>query len=440
MNMVRIAHLSDTHLGFRQYNMEERENDVYEAFREAIECVIEERADVLVLAGDTFDAASPPVKALHVFKEALREIDARRSGMNVLAVLGDHDIPKRRGMPPHRLFDVRLLGVHGMEWTEVKGVLFGGISNLKGKYTKALKSEISKFEKVAGEFKGASVLIAHQAVHRFLPFEGAYELHENDLPKNINYYAFGHIHARTSMRFGNGIFAYSGSTEIMRRDEIASWRKNGKGFYIVDLNGKKDEPSLHTINLKTVNLKSIRPQIEIEIGEKDVDNIHIPGGGKLPILHLTVIGDRQMNRHKIMETLDKTLKERVLRCRYAFKEHEAGENIQLSDEMLNIRDIFAAFLPDTLVELAESLFRPLSNDNIEDAIRIAEDFFEERWMKNEGGRQHERCCMQPDASESSKLRSQGDRRTSAAGRRARVRMKRKKHDETVLRMWWSDDD
>ena len=34
---MRIAHIADTHLGYRQYNIEERENDIYDAFCEAIE-------------------------------------------------------------------------------------------------------------------------------------------------------------------------------------------------------------------------------------------------------------------------------------------------------------------------------------------------------------------------------------------------------------------
>jgi len=34
---MRFSHISDTHLGLIQYNSEERENDVYDAFNQAIE-------------------------------------------------------------------------------------------------------------------------------------------------------------------------------------------------------------------------------------------------------------------------------------------------------------------------------------------------------------------------------------------------------------------
>jgi len=92
---MRIAHISDTHLGYRQYNLDERENDFYEAFNEAVDKAIEERADVLIHSGDLFDSPTPPIKALFVFKNALAKIDGR---IKIYTVLGDHDMPKRRGL------------------------------------------------------------------------------------------------------------------------------------------------------------------------------------------------------------------------------------------------------------------------------------------------------------------------------------------------------
>jgi DNA repair exonuclease len=65
---MRIAHISDTHLGHRQYNLDERESDIYEAFEQAVNKAIEERVDVLIHAGDLFDSPNPPIKALYVFR------------------------------------------------------------------------------------------------------------------------------------------------------------------------------------------------------------------------------------------------------------------------------------------------------------------------------------------------------------------------------------
>ena len=421
---MRIAHIADTHLGYRQYNLEERENDIYDAFCEAIEIALNERAEVLILAGDTFDSATPPVKALHVFKEALRKIDGR---MKVLTVLGDHDMPRRRGMPPHKLFDVSVLGVHGIECTEIRGILFGGISNLKGKYSNALRSEIKKFERIASKYR-KSVLIAHQAVERFLPFEGAYELSNDDLPKNVDYYAFGHVHSRQNIRINDGIFAYAGSTEIMRKDEISSWKKHGKGFYLVDLDG--DEPILHTINL------NIRPQFEEEVEEDALNDLKIPdGGGKPPILHLTV-GGKHINRKKVIEDVEKMLRGKVLTYKIAFKERGISssaltEAVRGGSEGV-LLEIFKSFLGEELAELALSLHRKLSTGNIEDAIKIAEAFFNE----------HFKCGASENAQErQQKLAANEARERNEVGKKKKRERKGKKRGEQkgvreVCKMWW----
>ncbi len=68
------------------------------------------------------------------------------------------------------------------------------------------------------------------------------------MPKTFNYCAFGHIHERIVDDFGNGKLAYSGSTEVWRSNELEGYKKNGKGFYLVDLGG--DEPEIEKIDLK----------------------------------------------------------------------------------------------------------------------------------------------------------------------------------------------
>ncbi|MEM2303603.1 MAG: DNA repair exonuclease, partial [Candidatus Bathyarchaeia archaeon] len=144
---MRIAHVSDTHLGRRQYNLDERENDIYDVFNEVVERILEERVDVLIHSGDLFDSPTPPIKALKNFKENLRKLQGR---VKLITVLGDHDFPKRRGLPPHSLFEeVKVLGVGELEWLEVDGVLIAGISNLRGRSVELLKTELQKFDQVA---------------------------------------------------------------------------------------------------------------------------------------------------------------------------------------------------------------------------------------------------------------------------------------------------
>lgn len=365
---MRIAHISDTHLGYRQYNLDERETDFYEAFEQAVDKAIEERVDVLIHSGDLFDSPTPPVKALYVFKNALKKINEK---MKFYCVLGDHDRPKRRGMPPHKLFELRVLGVNGLEWEEIDGVLIAGISNLRGKMVELLKEEMKKFDLLAEKHK-KSILIAHQAIDRYLPFEGSYELKEDELPKNATYYAFGHIHTRQLARFGKGFFAYAGSTEILNKDDVTSWKKDGKGFYIVDLEG--DEPKIQKVNL------DIRPQIEVEIEQDKLATISNLDFINKPILHLTVKGKR-IDRAHIQEKLSELLKGKVLYLKLDFIDLSKPIT-ELPKGQLKIEELFKGYLKDErLSTLAIELLHQLSKKDIESAKQIASNYLKEELEK-----------------------------------------------------------
>lgn len=380
---MRIAHIADTHLGYRQYNLEERENDVYDAFNEAIEKMIEERVDVFVHAGDFFDSPRPPIKALYVAKEGIRKL--REHNIKILTVLGEHDTPRRRAMPPHRLLDIPILGIRKVQKVIIGDVAFFGISNLKGRRVDLLKEELSKVDTLAREYN-KSVLIAHQAIKKFLPFEGAYELEMADLPREITYYAFGHIHSRAVEPFGRGYFAYSGSTEIMRKSEISSWKDKGKGFYIVDL--EEDLPEIHKIDLE-----SIRPQFELSYTQED-DIVHElraflyelfeaeTSVKKAPMLRVTVQGDA-VKKAELIEKIRGVLEELVPHKILRYDLHFIGTNLPnltFNDikDIGDLRSLFTEYLGDEkLGSLAFELYSHLWKNDIEGSIEICEKYLEE---------------------------------------------------------------
>ena len=52
---MKFAHLADTHLGYRQFGLLEREKDFYEVFDKIIDKIIEEKVDFVIHSGDLFD-------------------------------------------------------------------------------------------------------------------------------------------------------------------------------------------------------------------------------------------------------------------------------------------------------------------------------------------------------------------------------------------------
>jgi exonuclease SbcD len=97
---MRLAHLADVHLGYRQYHRQtaaginQREADVANAFRRAIDGVIVARPEVVVVAGDLFHAVRPTNQAIvFCFREFQRLRDALPSS-KILIIAGNHDTPR----------------------------------------------------------------------------------------------------------------------------------------------------------------------------------------------------------------------------------------------------------------------------------------------------------------------------------------------------------
>lgn len=97
---MRLVHLSDLHLGYRQYQrltpggINQREADVAATFRAAIDRVIALRPDLVVIGGDVFHTVRPTNQAiLHAFIQFSRLVQSL-GGAPVVMVAGNHDTPR----------------------------------------------------------------------------------------------------------------------------------------------------------------------------------------------------------------------------------------------------------------------------------------------------------------------------------------------------------
>ena len=97
---MRLVHLSDLHLGFRQYQrltpagINQREADVAGSFRRAVDRVIELRPEVVVIAGDVFHTVRPSNPAILQAFKLFTRLRASLPDTLVVMVAGNHDAPK----------------------------------------------------------------------------------------------------------------------------------------------------------------------------------------------------------------------------------------------------------------------------------------------------------------------------------------------------------
>jgi exonuclease SbcD len=100
---MRIAHLSDVHLGYRAYSrtnehgMNQREYDVLQAFRRALRAVHDAEPDLVLITGDLFHAVRPPNSSLIAAFQSLLEFQRGRNGAPLVIIAGNHETPRIAG-------------------------------------------------------------------------------------------------------------------------------------------------------------------------------------------------------------------------------------------------------------------------------------------------------------------------------------------------------
>ncbi len=369
---MRFAHISDTHLGFRQYGLHERELDFYHAFEQAIRKIIQERPDFVIHSGDLFDSPKPQPRALWVASRCFSRL--KEKGIPVYAITGNHDMLMRRGaMPPHVLFaDMGMRMITEEEPFLVhKGVFIGG-SPYTSKYFSARLIETMSILSKNADKHGKSVLVMHQGIERFLPHQN--ELTLDDIPKNFDYYAFGHIHSRIQHAFGKGKLVYPGSTELWSLNEYDDYRRNGKGFYLVDLDG--DEPSVQPINIE-LSRGIIKQRIKAANLDDNITKLKsaLADMGNKPLAYLEVDSggyDRKVLHDKLISTLS----DLVLSLRVSYHADAVKDSEKILTRTFDIPMMIREAVKDEKkAGLAMQLYRALSDGDEEQAQRIAEDFY-----------------------------------------------------------------
>jgi DNA repair protein SbcD/Mre11 len=97
---VKIAHLADLHLGFRQYHRQtpsginQREADVANAFRAAVDGVIAARPDAVIIAGDLFHAVRPTNFSIVFAFRQLQRLREELPKAPLILIAGNHDTPR----------------------------------------------------------------------------------------------------------------------------------------------------------------------------------------------------------------------------------------------------------------------------------------------------------------------------------------------------------
>ena len=259
-NTVLVLHTSDTHLGYRQYGIIEREKDFYDVFDEIIEIALREHVDLVVHSGDMFDTTRPPPQAFKAAIKSLRRLADK--GIPFVVVAGDHDTPKRAILSPLAVLEevnlAHVIGVRGDQPEEINlktkrsTVIIHGIRNQKG--IAAHQKLLSLLKRLRPSSDRPSILMLHQTLREASP---DYELELAELPKGYSYYALGHLHLFKEFWLGESAVVYPGSPEVLRVDEAI--QQKDRYVVIAEIAAGK------TVSLNKIRLERARRLMYISI-------------------------------------------------------------------------------------------------------------------------------------------------------------------------------
>ncbi|MFQ5794729.1 MAG: exonuclease SbcCD subunit D [Candidatus Bipolaricaulia bacterium] len=211
--MTQVLHTADTHIGTRQYGLEDRRKDFSQAFAQVIQIAIEEEVAAVIHAGDLFDDRYPSTEDLG---DVLRELTKlNQVGIPFLGIVGNHE--RRRGAQWIDLFAELGLAVHlGAEPTYVGDIVVYGLD-----YSGRREIELPELDD--------GVLVAHQMLDQVQVVDGELKL-EALVGCGARIVLLGDYHQHKVWRQDGVLITYPGSTERWSLDEVAR-----RGFNLIDL-------------------------------------------------------------------------------------------------------------------------------------------------------------------------------------------------------------
>jgi DNA repair protein SbcD/Mre11 len=250
---VRILHTSDWHLG-RSFHREGMLGHQAAYVDHLLDVVERERVDLVVVAGDVYDRALPPVDAVRLADEAFARLASSRAQLVVTS--GNHDSAQRLGFGSRLIdaagvfirTDAATAGVPVLLEDEHGPVAVYGLPYLDPdtlrepwglshrSHEAALREATSRVRDDLARRPGArSVVLAHAFVAGGQPSEserdisvGGVSIVSTSVFDGIDYTALGHLHGRQTL---TDAIRYSGSPLAYSFSEAG----HRKGSWLVEL-------------------------------------------------------------------------------------------------------------------------------------------------------------------------------------------------------------
>ncbi len=240
-----LLHFSDTHLGYSEYHkidpvtgLNQREQDVYNAWEQVIENILQIHPDVVLHTGDLFHTPRPSNRAIRIALEGIQRISD--AGIPLVIISGNHETPRIKSTGS--IFESIALfpHVYAAYTSEYKRFRIGECDFHCVPHCSLSEELEAAFEAVETDDAKYNVFLSHGAWTGKLDYSMG-EFNEQRIPDvaqalniEFDYVALGHYHKHLDI---NDTVSYCGSTERTSFNEAG----NTCGYLLVRLDEKTRE-------------------------------------------------------------------------------------------------------------------------------------------------------------------------------------------------------
>ena len=262
-------------------------------------------------------------------------------------------------------------------------IFIAGLPYYPASHGKAMKSKLAELSEKASHHE-KSILVLHQGIDKYFPMN--FELEIGEIPDNFDYYALGHIHKYVNDAYGKGRMVYPGSGEIWKTSEIPDYKKNGKGFVVVDFDGSKPVVKRVTVDIPR---EFIERKIEYDNLESGIASVKetIKDFDKQPILRLSIT-DVKSDTSGIYEIINDELGDLALMIRPTFK-MEDDDDLPIDIDTENplgppqlLEKQLEEYRNGEATTLGVDLYHMLSKDKIDESREIINQYFDENFTSS----------------------------------------------------------
>lgn len=364
---MRIIHTGDWHLGKNLEGFSRM--DEQEAFlNDFVEIVKENKADLVLIAGDIYDSSNPPARAEKLFYDTLKKLSQDGERISLI-IAGNHDNPERliaagplardHGIimvgNPKTVVEPGEYGKHrvlssgeGFVEIEINGekavvitvpfpsekrlneIIYGELEQDDEKLKSYSDRIHTLFENLEGNFRSDTInlVVSHlfamgseeSGSERSIQLGGSYIVGKECFPKEAQYVALGHVHKPQVVPGAEGKIRYSGSPIHYSKKEISFKKK------VILINAKAGELcDIEELELKVYKpieiwkCESIQDAMDKCEAEKDKDCW----------VYLEVDTDRYIREDeiKLMKELKKDILEIMPKIKGVFEDEIVLENL-----------------------------------------------------------------------------------------------------------------